>query len=334
MPWRGDRLLTPLYLLGEFSWTEEIDGLQSMGLQRVRQDWMTKHSTKLQETLQYWFWRWRELPSKERRWPWGPPCAPGSCQQRVSSSCISKELNSTKIWMSLVADSSTKPPERNAPRFQPVFPWLENPIMLYIDSWSPESSIEYWKIVLRSWICGNLSPSKTVSTHSPPLFHVSSLGRLCCCCCSVAKSCPTLVTPWTVACQAPLSFIISWSLLKFMPIEWVMPSNHLILCRPSPPVFSLSQHQGLFQWVGSLNQVAAILELQMSPSKEHSRFISFRIDWVDLLGRLRHVNIISGIIWPNSGFDQSRPTSRDLGITENDGRYYIQNPWNIHPASI
>ena len=41
-----------------------------------------------------------------------------------------------------------------------------------------------------------------------------------------------LVTPWTAACQASLSFTISWSLLKLMSIESVMPSNHLILCRP------------------------------------------------------------------------------------------------------
>ena len=40
------------------------------------------------------------------------------------------------------------------------------------------------------------------------------------------------VTPWTTACQASLSFTISWSLLKFMSIESVMPSNHFILCCP------------------------------------------------------------------------------------------------------
>ena len=58
------------------------------------------------------------------------------------------------------------------------------------------------------------------------------------------------VTPWTAACQASLSFTISWSLLKLMSIESVMPSNHLILCHlPFPPDLSLSQHQGLFQWV-------------------------------------------------------------------------------------
>ena len=40
------------------------------------------------------------------------------------------------------------------------------------------------------------------------------------------------LTPWTTACQASLSFTISWSLLKLMSIESVMPSNHLVLCRP------------------------------------------------------------------------------------------------------
>ena len=40
------------------------------------------------------------------------------------------------------------------------------------------------------------------------------------------------VTPWTAAHQTPLSFTVSWSLFKFMSTEWVMPSNHLILCRP------------------------------------------------------------------------------------------------------
>ena len=55
------------------------------------------------------------------------------------------------------------------------------------------------------------------------------------------------VTPWTAAHQAFLSFTIFWSLPKFMSIESVMPSNYLILSFPSPPAFSLSQHQDLFQ---------------------------------------------------------------------------------------
>ena len=66
---------------------------------------------------------------------------------------------------------------------------------------------------------------------------------------SVARSFQLFETPWTAALQASLSITNSWSLLKLMSIEsvMVMPSNHLILCRPSPsPAFNLSQHQGLF----------------------------------------------------------------------------------------
>ena len=70
-------------------------------------------------------------------------------------------------------------------------------------------------------------------------------------------------TPWTVTHQAPLPFTISWSLLKFLSTESVMPSNHLILCHPSPPALRVSQHQGLFQWVGSSHQVAKGLEFQL-----------------------------------------------------------------------
>ena len=56
-------------------------------------------------------------------------------------------------------------------------------------------------------------------------------------------------TPWTAARQASLSIINSQSLLQLMSVESVMPSNHLILCHPSPfpPAFNLAQHQGLYQ---------------------------------------------------------------------------------------
>ena len=62
--------------------------------------------------------------------------------------------------------------------------------------------------------------------HSPEIYRTWLLS------CSVATSCLTLCGPWTAACRAPLSFTVSQSLLKLMPIESVMPSNHLILCRP------------------------------------------------------------------------------------------------------
>ena len=63
-----------------------------------------------------------------------------------------------------------------------------------------------------------------------------------------------------------------------------MPSNHLILCHPSPPALNLSQNQGLFQWVGSFHiRWPKYWSFSISPSKEYSRLISCRIDWFDFL---------------------------------------------------
>ena len=68
------------------------------------------------------------------------------------------------------------------------------------------------------------------------------------------------LTPWTAASQTSLFYTISRSLLKLMSTEPVMPSNNLL--PPSPPAFTLSQHQGFYQWVRSSYQVAKVLELQ------------------------------------------------------------------------
>ena len=65
-------------------------------------------------------------------------------------------------------------------------------------------------------------------------------------------------TPWTAERQTYLSFTIS----KLLSVESVMPSNHLILCDPLPLALNLSQHQDLFQWVGSSHQVVKVLKLQ------------------------------------------------------------------------
>ena len=71
-------------------------------------------------------------------------------------------------------------------------------------------------------------------------------------------------TPWTATYQASLSIANSQSLPKLMSIELVMPSNHIILCRPLLlPPSNLSQHRGLFQRVSSSHQVARVLELQL-----------------------------------------------------------------------
>ena len=68
-------------------------------------------------------------------------------------------------------------------------------------------------------------------------------------------------TPWTAARQAPLSSTITQNLLRFMSIESVMLSNHLILCLPLLP--SIFPSIRVFRWVGSSHQVAKVLELQL-----------------------------------------------------------------------
>ena len=93
-------------------------------------------------------------------------------------------------------------------------------------------------------------------------------------------------TPWIAGRQASLSITNSRSSLRLKSIESVMPSSHLILCRPpSPPAPHPSQHQSLFQWVNSSHEVAKVLEFSfcISPSKEHPGLFSFRMDWLDLL---------------------------------------------------
>ena len=104
-----------------------------------------------------------------------------------------------------------------------------------------------------------------------------------------------LATPWTAACQVSLSIINSWSLLKLVSIESVMPSSHLVLCHPlllSPSIFLnnrvFSNESGLCirwpkYWSFSFN---------ISPSNEYSGLISLRMGWLDLLavqGILKHL---------------------------------------------
>ena len=94
------------------------------------------------------------------------------------------------------------------------------------------------------------------------------------------------MTPWAAARQASLSMISSWNLLKLLSIELVMPSNHLILCRPLllPPSILPSVR------VFSKESVLCIrrpkywnFSFSISPSNEYSGLISFRMDWFDLL---------------------------------------------------
>ena len=106
------------------------------------------------------------------------------------------------------------------------------------------------------------------------------------CCCSVAQLCLTLCNPMN--CNTPdfLYFTVSWSFLRLMSIESVMPSNHLILCCPLlllPLVFPSNR---VFSNESALRIRCPkdwSFSFSISPSSEYSGLISLRIDWFDLL---------------------------------------------------
>ena len=128
--------------------------------------------------------------------------------------------------------------------------------------------------------------------------------------CLVQFNCSVMsdsVTPWTAASQSPLSIIKSQSLLKFMSIKSVMPSNYLILCHPLLLPISIFPSIRVF----SNESVLHIrwpkywsFSFSIRPSSEHSGLISFRMDWLDLLAvqgtlksLLQHHSSKAPILW-------------------------------------
>ena len=120
------------------------------------------------------------------------------------------------------------------------------------------------------------------------------------------------VTPWTAACQASLFITNSCSLLKFMSIESVMPSDHLILCHPlllPPSIFPSSRvfsNESVIRnrWPKYWN-----FSFSISPSNEYSGLISFGMDWFDLLAvqgtlksLLQHHSSKASILWRSAFF--------------------------------
>ena len=134
---------------------------------------------------------------------------------------------------------------------------------------------------------------------------------------SVAQSCLdslrlTLATPWIAARQASLSITNSRNLLKLTSIESVMPSSHLILCRPLlllpqiPPSISVFSNESTLRlrWPKYWS-----FSFSISPSNEHPGLISFRMDWLDFLavqGTLRsllqHHSSKASILWGSAFF--------------------------------
>ena len=131
-------------------------------------------------------------------------------------------------------------------------------------------------------------------------------------CCSVAQLCPTLCSTMDCTHQASLSFTVSQSLLKLMSIESVMPSNHLILCClllllssvfPSTRVFS-NELALCIRWPKYWS-----FSFIISPCKEYSGLISFRIDYFDFLAvqgtlksLLQHHSSKASVLWHSAFF--------------------------------
>ena len=92
-------------------------------------------------------------------------------------------------------------------------------------------------------------------------------------------------TPWTAACQASLSITNSWSLLKLMSIELVMPSSHLVLCHPLllPSVFPSIRVCSSESVLRMKRPKCWSFSFSISPSNEYSGLISFRMDYFGLL---------------------------------------------------
>ena len=120
------------------------------------------------------------------------------------------------------------------------------------------------------------------------------------------------VTPWTAACQAFLSINNSWSLLWLMSIKSMMPSNHLLFCRPLlllPSIFSrirvFSNESALhIRWPKYWS-----FSFSISPSNEYWGLISFRMDWLDLLAvqgplksLLQHHSSKASVLWHSAFF--------------------------------
>ena len=188
-------------------------------------------------------------------------------------SCIGRQILNNRTTREVSFSSYIKwdgSHDRKDNDFAPKLVPLSSFNLVIVPAWSP--------VFITSRVSPPSAPS---SPPAPSLFHlpsfvsfgVSKKGG----CCSVAQLCPTLCDPTN--CSTP-GFPVLHHLPEFAQthIHWVsdaiQPSHPL--SPPSPPAFSLSQHQGLLQWVCSLHQVAKVLGLQL----QHRSFQwIFRVDF-------------------------------------------------------
>ena len=119
-------------------------------------------------------------------------------------------------------------------------------------------------------------------------------------------------TPWIAARQASLSITNSWSLLKLMSIELVIPFNHLLLCHPLLLLPSIFPSIRVFSNESALHIMWPkhwCFSFSISPSNEYSGLISFRMDWLDLLAvqgtlksLLQHHSSKASVLWCSAFF--------------------------------
>ena len=152
---------------------------------------------------------------------------------------------------------------------------------------------------------------------------------------SVTQSCPNVCDH--MDCSTP-GLPVHHQLPEFTQshVHWVgdpiQPSHPL--SSPSPPAFSLSQHQGLFQWVGSSHQVATVLKFSFNIStyNEYSGLISLRTDWLDLLAVQRTLKSLLQQHGWNASFLQCSAffivqfKNKETGCLKKYGLYYKIQP--------
>ena len=141
--------------------------------------------------------------------------------------------------------------------------------------------------------------------------------------------------PWTAATQASLSVTNSQSFLKPVSIKSVMPSNHLILCRPLlllppiPPSIRVFSYEPALciRWPRYWS-----FSFSISPSNEHSGLISFKMDWLDLLAvqgtlksLLQHHRSKASILWHSAFFTVQLTSVHDY--LKNHSFYYMDLCW-------
>ena len=245
-------------LAWEISWTEEPGGLQ-----RVRYNLATKQYRAWESFNPLMTWLEHKGRGKESS------CSPGWLSWDIHLSCSWMRIYISSALGSQASDSNWKYTtsflgllftDGRCDTSQPPSLWDPTPLSKYL-SYTLVIYFTYSSYWLFLW--------RTLTDTAAQ--GVRKVFLLCCC-------------SWTAAHQACLSFTFSQSLLKLMPIESVMPSNHLILCHPLPLLPSIFLSIRIFSNESALHiRWPKYWSFSINSSNEYSGVISFRIDWFNLL---------------------------------------------------